>query len=879
MTPQKKSTRNSNGRSAHASSNKNGSNHNNNGNGNPSQATTKKRRGRSRPALVVLRTLLLELPLATLFIVLLVAFAFQDLYEDYFVTFLEQAERNDEHLDNEFTYYDRVCTAEDISTRNLSDLMISHHVSDKEAVDIVRKHGAAVVPKLLSEPTMTKLREFVVRRSNTLPEERMLPVSQGHNRLSFTLDATEDPIIAVALQEIASHPRFKPIMEGLLGPDPALSELSPINAYFGCPDQAWHADVKPDGSPLKFARTYVQSYTAFIPLQDTTGLMGATELLPGTHYCGDNDGMEDLCEKYGVQINEAYPDKTWPGGDAAIVSQQAWHRGAAHGDPNAPERVTFVVTFLPRPDLTNHRRQLSRGTYFHMRWNMWGHTFRDMFDAHKSMAKPFSILRCLGLWKPKDRNYGFDFISSSALRMANNEDGACVDDLPVFVEQFVDGVLHIPHWLQGTVTTRRDAWTVYLRETFQKCVDFAIKANAVALAVYIILTIFAALVWRNGGIVATTVLRLLFLYGTLFLLFLLVVKSILNTPFATNIANERILMRFPSPTDELIVKGSVTDGPTTAPEGRDVLVGSRYDARFLRGFDGFLDFHPGNEAFSELVKARAPYFKSYVGLPGVFSEKVLDSVYSLTMARGRFVQQDYRSGDWRVMSGDEGREHTRVALLAEGTKALGVINQEISYLLAEWRFGLKHGTRLAAESQRYLYHWKRKILFPRKDLGGEQIVLSSSVACRRRLPLQSPNASNIKEKVEPKSLSNARWVHFPAQDPSKFDVGSVVFTQPHEESFWYRGVIVKVRHHDDTLYDVEYNDGDVFKALAKHQILPYTALREGSRVWVEWKTSEEVYPATVLRVRPSREIDVLFDDGDEEFSVPYWRYVPDPSIE
>ena len=57
-------------------------------------------------------------------------------------------------------------------------------------------------------------------------------------------------------------------------------------------------------------------------------------------------------------------------GDGALISQMVWHQGAAHSDPNAPERILFIITFLARPRHDRDPRQFAKGTYFHMKWNM-----------------------------------------------------------------------------------------------------------------------------------------------------------------------------------------------------------------------------------------------------------------------------------------------------------------------------------------------------------------------------------------------------------------------------------------------------------------------------------------------------------------------------
>jgi hypothetical protein len=103
-----------------------------------------------------------------------------------------------------------------------------------------------------------------------------------------------------------------------------------------------------------------------VALQDTTGEMGATDLCPGTHYCAND--LHGICDERKIGFHKVREEEIWKSGDGALLNQQVWHRGTKHVDPNAGERVMFIVSFLGRPTDT---RQLARGTYFHMRWNMW----------------------------------------------------------------------------------------------------------------------------------------------------------------------------------------------------------------------------------------------------------------------------------------------------------------------------------------------------------------------------------------------------------------------------------------------------------------------------------------------------------------------------
>jgi hypothetical protein len=81
-------------------------------------------------------------------------------------------------------------------------------------------------------------------------------------------------------------------------------EYTAITATYGAIDQYDHQDVVPPASAAKFGRTFVPSYTLFIPLQDTTYIMGASHLCPGSHLCSENcevssDDLKTCCCLHG----------------------------------------------------------------------------------------------------------------------------------------------------------------------------------------------------------------------------------------------------------------------------------------------------------------------------------------------------------------------------------------------------------------------------------------------------------------------------------------------------------------------------------------------------------------------------------------------------
>lgn len=239
-------------------------------------------------------------------------------------------------------------------------------------------------------------------------------------------DANEHPSVALALNQIGSHTLLRQTLETLLGPDPAVAEITAITVEPGARAQGWHPDVKPQGNSLKYGQTFTHSYSLFIPLQNVTKRMGATELCPGTHYCASMD-LEKMCKMGGFQASESNSqDGAWKTGDGLMMNQKMWHRGAAYYNSRTeenPDRVVFILTFISRPLFGKDHRQLSHGTYFHIHPFMYGHTFSDLKNAQVSMSFPFSMLRSLGIWKPTNANWGYDWVTSASLRISNSENG------------------------------------------------------------------------------------------------------------------------------------------------------------------------------------------------------------------------------------------------------------------------------------------------------------------------------------------------------------------------------------------------------------------------------------------------------------------------
>ncbi|VEU36184.1 unnamed protein product [Pseudo-nitzschia multistriata] len=147
------------------------------------------------------------------------------------------------------------------------------------------------------------------------------------------------PKLQTYWQELAANDQFRNGLEAIVGPDPAIIEFTAITSSYGAEDQYMHADVIHHGSAVKYARSFVPSYSLFIPLQDTTYEMGATHVCPGSHQCSEAD---DICDDYGAFAVSGEGGGVWKMGDGALLNQQTFHKGMGYTQKGGPDRVVLM---------------------------------------------------------------------------------------------------------------------------------------------------------------------------------------------------------------------------------------------------------------------------------------------------------------------------------------------------------------------------------------------------------------------------------------------------------------------------------------------------------------------------------------------------------
>ena len=214
----------------------------------PPQMASRTYKSRSIGVVSVLRTLFLDIPLIVVFALLVLSYLSLQFYVGPISTYIESFRREEifndigilPELNNDITYYNRQCTKEDITTGNANDLLLPPDVTNEEAADTMMTHGAVMISNVLTKSTASQLRDYLegrheVHKKGKLPYQERFWSEIG--RLALGLGAGDDPIIAQALSEVGNHPVVKRTVEGILGKDPAVVEISTLTAMHGAEAQ------------------------------------------------------------------------------------------------------------------------------------------------------------------------------------------------------------------------------------------------------------------------------------------------------------------------------------------------------------------------------------------------------------------------------------------------------------------------------------------------------------------------------------------------------------------------------------------------------------------------------------------------------------------
>ena len=864
---------------------------------------------------------LVELPLLIAFTALLAAVLVQQCYLQY-VTPIVQSYKRGEMVDNfyedyrhEFTYYNRLCGRDDISTTDSSDLLIREDMTAHEAADTMLRHGAVAFRNILSNETAAELRDYLDRKNqdtSQLGYNEVFWEGEDGTRIALALGAGDHPVVRDALQQVGNHAVLKRALEGILGPDPAIVEISTLTAKAGCDDQFIHSDSDWFGSSLLYSRTFLHSYSFFVALQDTPQSLGATTVCPGSHYCADVD-LSQVCMDHGAFSVSTNGHTGAQGvlhqGDAFLFNQNIWHRGPANTHPRQ-DRVMFIMTFVSRADLMKNgdRRRQGLGTYYYQRWNMWGHTLRDLKDAGTTLVlrQPLAALRALGLFKlpssssQQPRHWGIPWIHQLAQQMANGDDFYADYVLDEFREKVLDWY-GIPAWLRSPSAQ----WERFLPETMQLWVEFLAKVYAaVAGMVVVLLGCWMAVLQpkQQEGVSPSTrpghfLRRILLSHACVGLTAYAIWTFVQQTELAQSVTTGQIFVRpippAPATADPTSITARMLEEPTTLPERNDVLIGTRFDADFLASFNRFLDHHPGNQEWLSGVEHAVHMSASADVLQRHAAREIVDELQQSSGAR--FLLQDYATGAWKIMSQSKAVEETRRAIVMRAKPLVGHLATHLKHRLADHRFGLARETVWAKSfGPAIVAHWMA-LLFREdttttdfvKALEQPHFLLTSTPEegvpteiWLRRLKSTVPQVVSRREStkyirqpsaiVQGTASDSARRTSKINDDLYSLQAGELVWV---EDNDWYQAELVELVEDEEgeEMWEVEYVLGGS-EQFYLDSIRKYFPFKAGDRVEVDYHgNSEEFFTGTITHVHPDGGCSVLFDDGEfvESVARPY----------
>jgi Phytanoyl-CoA dioxygenase (PhyH) len=664
--------------------------------------------------MAVLLVLLLLLLFVT-FLLVLVTGSVRYWYETFVVKAVDDLARTYDYAavrHTDATYYQRPCSSADVLLLPLQqddeqDFWAvptgdGTTTVDDEIADHMMTKGVGMFHQLASPNTTHTLREYLLTKNQRVAENETIAVPPVEYRIAYALDPVEHPAVENFLRELTSHNGLRTTLQFLTGDvDPAITEMAAITSYAGAQIQHWHHDVIAEyGSAVQFGRTYTHTYSLFVALQDTTPAMGGTLVCPGTHYCGY--AQNKVCAQHG------YTPPNWQAGTGVLFNQQLGHAGGGH-QPGQPERVMFVISFTRRPDWQYDGRVFASGLYCFAKWTIWGLTWQDLttpphWHTHSTLLR---TLRSLGLWKPRHRHWGVDYITKQLLEWNLAENGMELFSLTK-TAQWLQQQLHFPRFLHGEIFIVSDdvdfpakppvdIYHLYFRTTMTNVLKFALGLHVVVLGGAMLA--LAAVVGRSEekqqqqqqqqqrllrmvrqGLVLIYVVPTILAVGS--------VWTIRRSSWGRN-----ILRLYRAPFAAVVPPGDNVDVghlsssspplyPTTVPERMDVLIGTRLNAAHLGSMNVWLDYHPGNVLFRRTIWPLGPYVNV---LPHtLLYEIVRKTVY------GRFLLQDWTTGNWIVLDDDATELFWEEELKKVNDPLLAALTDTIDQRIAFYRFDVSY---------------------------------------------------------------------------------------------------------------------------------------------------------------------------------------------
>jgi hypothetical protein len=317
-------------------------------------------------------------------------------------------------------------------------------------------------------------------------------------------------------------------------------------------------------------------------------------------------------------------------------------------------------------------------------------------------------------------------------------------------------------------------------------------------------------------------------------------------------------------------------GLTTFPAAEDVLIGSRFDAKWMGTFERYLDWHKGNIVYRGEIDSRAALYGSYASLPATFRDRLVeDTLREIDGIRGRFLQQDYRTGNWHIMSEESVVAKVQEDLLFKATPVKHAVGRIIDRYIADNRFGKLRETVMGVKASVYL-HTVKNMLTDKRDAKA-----SLSLPTKKRFFI----SERLQPPLQPRQDFVPSSIRFSPPLESVLDpfrIGTKVWVglqQRNMQVEYYRGAVVGVSESSPATYVVSFEDNEKLEGLSADMLTVYVPVTEGDRIvgcFVEG--FEECYPGTVALVMPDASISIRYDDGDFDKKRPRNFYYAAPFV-
>ena len=423
----------------------------------------------------------------------------------------------------------------------------------------------------------------------------------------------------------------------------------------------YHTVVVPDGSAVKYGRSFVPTYNLFIPLQNVTAEMGATWICPGTHMCSEST----FCPDTGFQASG--DSNHWPLGYGIFLNQQLKHRGGAHRDPNGPQRVVFILTFAPRPRVfpsTSYKsvetRKIGLGGSYSQHFSQWGHTLSDYQQPLKYMRQPYRTLRSLGIYNNRgESRWGWDYVTVCTGSLGN-DDETC---LPV-------------RTLKRKVLKAKNASMML----YQLCIA--------AYILFILLFAFLPRMRRSPlpWYLLRNTLRIGAIHAVVICAAWFVRHRIIESTWGRNIHAER---SFRISDQNFSLTNTLQ---ATLPEERDILFfEGMYSPSANSHTRAIHSVHPGNIEWGHAVDFSAPEYDSLsVAVQEHIRRQILDTVRQ--QSRRILIQNEQLN--WTRVSPDLGHILIHEHLLQKSNRYVNCLIHRLDRLNSEARYGFWRNTAL-----------------------------------------------------------------------------------------------------------------------------------------------------------------------------------------